>query len=104
MDAITVLAPEVIVMAAASDAALARKHHKKLKPLDEDGVVGTWTRTYYANMGSFVFHGLNGSGQDSGKRTTSYCDPYHLSAPNLEALRRKGAIHLPAVSESDITD
>jgi hypothetical protein len=102
---ITVLAPEAIIMAAASDLTLARKYHKKLKDLaEEDGVVWTWTHTYYANMGGFVLRGLNGSSQDSGERTTSYRDPYHLGAPNLEALRRKGAIRLPDVSESDITD
>jgi len=28
---ITILAPEIIIMAAASDLKLARKHHKKLK-------------------------------------------------------------------------
>jgi len=101
---ITVLAPEIIIMAAASDLKLARKHHKKLRAwAEKDGIPWTLTHTYYANMGGFVLRGLNNLGQEDGGEAVRH--PYHLCAQDLEVLRQKAIISaLPDVRELDITD
>ncbi|KAK3990464.1 hypothetical protein QBC44DRAFT_368995 [Cladorrhinum sp. PSN332] len=104
---ITVLAPEVIIIAATHDLLLARQLRKKFHDKAQEGGV-TWglRHSYYALMGGFV---LDTKELDViREENTNLSDMpriFHLSGEALEDLRNKNYIsHLPDIEHEEINN
>ncbi|KAF3076609.1 hypothetical protein CFAM422_001088 [Trichoderma lentiforme] len=95
----TVIAPELIMIAAFNDLMKAREICCKMrKYAEEDGVAWSSTHSYLANMGGFVIRYKPTEKQ-------KHHNPYHLNGEYIYLLRQKGYIaKLPNMTEEEIKD
>ncbi|KAH8131360.1 hypothetical protein FP744_10003754 [Trichoderma asperellum] len=95
----TVIAPELIIVAACDELLEARKNYKKMQGFaSEDGLTWSLTHSYYANMGGFVVRNPLADKE-------IYHDPYHLTGEEIFDLRKRGHItKLPDMTEAEIKD
>jgi hypothetical protein len=101
---LTILAPELIIIAATHDFVSARNTHKRLLSIADttDKVTWTMTHTYFANMGGFV---LRDTTQRSDDESNTPYEPYHLTAYGIIILRGGGFIpRLPDIRTEEIKD
>ncbi|KAL6910279.1 hypothetical protein GGI43DRAFT_389795 [Trichoderma evansii] len=97
----TVIAPELILVAACNELIQARENCKKMKNLGlglKDEATWSLTHSYYAYMGGFVVHNPSADKK-------IYHDPYHLTGEEIFKLREEGHItELPNIKEAEIKD
>ncbi|KAL6814652.1 hypothetical protein V8C40DRAFT_107654 [Trichoderma camerunense] len=95
----TVIAPELIMIAAFNDLMKAREIlHKMRKYAQEDGVAWSSAHSYLANMGGFVI-------RYKPTEERNHHNPYHLNGECIYLLRQKGYItKLPNITEEEIRD
>ncbi|PNP50196.1 hypothetical protein THARTR1_09185 [Trichoderma harzianum] len=95
----TIIAPELIMMAACANWLEARENHRQMqKYAEQDGVAWSLSHSYFANMGGFIVRGKPTQSQ-------RHHDPYHLNGTCVYLLRKRGYItRLPNMTEAEIKD
>ncbi|KAK4070273.1 hypothetical protein Trihar35433_4740 [Trichoderma harzianum] len=95
----TVIAPELIMVAASDDWMAARENCREMQEYaSQDGVAWGVSHSHLANMGGFVIRCKPTEEQ-------KHHDPYHLTGRSLLALRQDGYIaKLPNITEAEIKD
>ncbi|KAK4085540.1 uncharacterized protein Triagg1_530 [Trichoderma aggressivum f. europaeum] len=96
---LTVIAPELIMFAAADNWVAARENCREMRRYaKQDRVAWSLSHSYFANMGGFVIRAKPTDEQ-------RHHDPYHLTGNSILALRERGFIEkLHSMTKAEIND